>query len=542
MMMVLVPLTAFGFEWALESTGLSYVTFGTLSKFLANPVTILLIAIIFIVLSVLVLVEDIFLKEFFYLKRINVQIKALDLVFHVMKQVTKSIKASIIFKTWSRMLFFNFPLIFFTVREARIFSFLKSETSTSFVWIVVVVTLTVLVYSSHRDHVEVLCGFLHWNILQATVFMGIYVLLMLITVFIISLSVDRTLAVAALISVSNRIHGVFAIGLFLLSTWLHYALYMIIGEHLLDMSEYDVTISQYVSYKQVFSKTSRQFISSGLVLFILFDLFFYVELLKNGSALDVNAIDQIQITSHRGYSHDYPENTLPAILRAIEVYSDYVEVDVRITKDGIFILLHDSTLKRTTGVNQAIKDVTYDEIRQLDAGKWLNSDFEGVTIPTLGEVFEASKGQILLNLDLKLNHGDLEAIPELIALISDYEMENQCMVTSTCLECLDAIKKMNPDIKTGFITYRLTPKLLEDPAIDAFSMKASLVTKTVVERAHIKGKKIMVWTVNNSKEIERLSRLGVDNLITDRPSYTREILAQASGDRYFLSLLKVIMD
>lgn len=72
---------------------------------------------------------------------------------------------------------------------------------------------------------------------------------------------------AALISVSNRIHGAYAIGLFLLSTWLHYALYMIIGEQLLDMSEYDVTISQYVSYKQVFSKTSRLFISSGLALF-----------------------------------------------------------------------------------------------------------------------------------------------------------------------------------------------------------------------------------------------------------------------------------
>lgn len=124
------------------------------------------------------------------------------------------------------------------------------------------------------------------------------------------------------------------------------------------------------------------------------------------------------VIAHRGASAYAPENTVPAFTKAIEQGATFVEIDVQRTKDGVIVCLHDLTLDRTTDVAQRfpgrarqapddktprfwLEDFTYDEVRQLDAGRWFRADFAGTRIPTFAETLAAVRGRTGLYIELK---------------------------------------------------------------------------------------------------------------------------------------------
>jgi glycerophosphoryl diester phosphodiesterase len=323
---------------------------------------------------------------------------------------------------------------------------------------------------------------------------------------------------------------------------MHYALYMILSESTLILDETEILDQPAIKTRSLFKSPIRKLLAFSLFILLLGDIYFYLGIIRNGSMLQTLAFDQITITSHRGYSFNYPENTIVAIERAIEVYSDYVEVDVRVTLDNEFVLLHDDNLMRTTGVNMSISKVPLKIVQTLDAGKWLSPRFEGTNIPTLREVFEVTKGKAGVNIDLKFSDNHLFLMPDLIALIDEYDMQYQVLITSNCFQCLVMVKEINSNIQTGFITYRITPALLNDSAIDVISMRSSFVTQSIIRQVHEANKKILVWTVNSRSEIERMSRLGVNNIITDRPFYAKQVIFELTGDRFIVTLVKVILD
>ncbi len=283
-------------------------------------------------------------------------------------------------------------------------------------------------------------------------------------------------------------------------------------------------------------------IKISIVILALVNFYFFFDIIRNGSPLDYMNLEMIRVTSHRGFSYDVPENTLPAIEKAIEEQADSIEVDVRMTKDGELVLLHDNNLKRTTGVNKNIWEVTYAEASLLDAGSWRGEAYAGTKIPTLREVFELCKGKVNLNLDLKFR-SDKEGLEEkVVALIEEYEMEWQCVISSTSLTILEDVKLLNPDIRTGYITYQMYRGYFTNENIDFFSIKSNLLTKTVSREVHKNGKEIHVWTVNSKNELERMKRLGVDYIITDDPSFAKEVLYQEKPDQFLLTLLKIMIE
>ena len=108
-----------------------------------------------------------------------------------------------------------------------------------------------------------------------------------------------------------------------------------------------------------------------------------------------------QIVAHRGSSLDRPECTLASTLRAIEVGATAVEVDVRTTRDGHLVILHDATLDRTTSGKGSVNDRTLAEVRQFDAGSWFDPKYSDERVPTLIEVLNLCRGRIDVLLDLK---------------------------------------------------------------------------------------------------------------------------------------------
>src|SRR5258708_47839 len=101
---------------------------------------------------------------------------------------------------------------------------------------------------------------------------------------------------------------------------------------------------------------------------------------------------QVVVISHRGEHLAHPENTLPAFQAAIDAKADYFELDVRTTSDGHLVLMHDATVDRTTNGHGAVRDMTFDQIRALDAGARFGPQFAGTKVPTFDEALQLAHG------------------------------------------------------------------------------------------------------------------------------------------------------
>src|SRR3972149_9393656 len=117
----------------------------------------------------------------------------------------------------------------------------------------------------------------------------------------------------------------------------------------------------------------------------------------------------VMVIAHRGFSGQAPENTLASFKKARELGSDMIELDVRFSKDGHMVVMHDDTLDRTTNGRGKVADYTLKELKQLDAGSWFAPQFSDERIPNLNEVLELAKGKILVNIEIGTPSGKLPA-------------------------------------------------------------------------------------------------------------------------------------
>jgi glycerophosphoryl diester phosphodiesterase len=259
---------------------------------------------------------------------------------------------------------------------------------------------------------------------------------------------------------------------------------------------------------------------------------------RNGSFYLADTLSGIQISSHRGNSHVAPENTLPALENAIIAGSDYAEIDIRQTKDGALVLLHDKSLLRTTGLNKNIWSLNLIDLMQLDAGSWFGAEFTKTRIPTLEEALVYCKGRIKLNIEIKADVKGNQMEERLIELIAKYDYEHQCLVSSSNYDTLVKVKQLNSNLKTGLVMSAAYGNFYNKEYVDFFSIRSRYITRQVVESAHRIGKEVHAWTVDKVKEIDRMKSVGVDCIITNNPTLTREILMQDDTGKTFIELLR----
>ncbi len=238
------------------------------------------------------------------------------------------------------------------------------------------------------------------------------------------------------------------------------------------------------------------------------------------SAFIIDRIDlehQVAVTAHRGSSMDAPENTLSAVRRAIDDGADFAEIDVQETADGVIVLLHDTDLMRIAGVNKKIWQLTYPEIKSLDAGSWFSPDFKGEHIPTLAETLKLSHDKIKLNIELKFNGHEKQLVESVVKIVRDHQFESQCVITSLNYDGLRKVEKLNPDLKTGFIIAKSIGNMFRVDT-DFLSLASSIVTADVIAAARKREKAVHVWTINSPDNMSYFINLGVDNIITDYPA------------------------
>lgn len=250
----------------------------------------------------------------------------------------------------------------------------------------------------------------------------------------------------------------------------------------------------------------------------------------------------VSITAHRGDSLDAPENTLPAVIHAVDNMADYVEMDIRETKDGVMVLLHDESLSRTTGDMRNIEEITYAELCTLDAGSWFHKDYAGTQIPTFEEILIYCKNKdIKLNVELKYSKQNPTLSTDVISMIRAYDMENQCIISSTSTRILLEVKELDSNIPTGKIIYYDYINTFDDSYADFYSMRSTFITRSKVNLIHENGKEIHAWTVNSTAELSRCQRLGVDNVITDKPASARALFHENSTPSSIYEYMKLLL-
>lgn len=148
--------------------------------------------------------------------------------------------------------------------------------------------------------------------------------------------------------------------------------------------------------------------------------------------------NRIAVIAHRGGARIFPEDTLLAFRRAISLGCDYVEIDVRTTRDGKIVVIHDRRVDHTTNGTREVRQLTLKQIRQLDAGVKFSPLYRGERVPTLEEVFEVCRGKVNVYIDLK------DASPEaIIPIIRRYQMERQVLIFGK-MEALKEWKQKAP--------------------------------------------------------------------------------------------------
>ncbi len=246
------------------------------------------------------------------------------------------------------------------------------------------------------------------------------------------------------------------------------------------------------------------------------------------------------ITCHRGYSAVAPENTLPAFQAAIDFGADCVELDVQMTSDGVVMISHDPSLKRCTGVDRRICDMSYEEVRSLDAGSFFGPEYAGTQIPTLQEVIDLCKGKIRMNIEIKDNSKTPELEAETARLIRENGITDEVCVTALNYQSLEKIKAADPDIRTGYILAVGIGNYYDLPDADFFSVETTFITAGMVSRIHLLGKTVSAWTVDRAEDVDTLRNKGVDDLITGDPQMVKEVLDNSDAYNNLLLILQEI--
>ncbi|MEU0803891.1 glycerophosphodiester phosphodiesterase family protein [Streptomyces sp. NPDC005970] len=262
--------------------------------------------------------------------------------------------------------------------------------------------------------------------------------------------------------------------------------------------------------------------------------------------------DQAQQTvtiAHRGASAYAPENTLAAVDAADDLGITWVENDVQRTKDGELIVMHDTTLNRTTDAEEVfpdrapwkVSDFTIDEIRQLDAGSWFSTEFAGEGVPTLEEYLdrvEHNHQKLLLELKAPELYPDIErqTLRELRreGWLDRRHVKHKLIVQSFSGEAVKRVHDLRPDIKTGFLG---TPALGDLATYAEFADQINPSYKTIdadyvaavqdVEGAHGRPFEVYAWTVNDGPTAVDIAGMGVNGIITNKPDVVRDALEDA---------------
>jgi len=236
-----------------------------------------------------------------------------------------------------------------------------------------------------------------------------------------------------------------------------------------------------------------------------------------------------QLVAHRGNSSPSPENTRLAIEQAISLGVDMVEVDVRLSRDDLPVLIHNQTLRQTTNGSGRVAKHTLAELKLLDAGSWKDPQFAGEPLLTLHESLELARHRVGLNLDLKTH----SVIWSTLEAVRQMNMTDEVIVTGCCWKCVKTVRRsearltvlLNLNQAMDFLARRRAKSLFQSiylsqartANVAGININHHYVDQELVDAAKRSGLSIWTWTVDDENRFRKLLAIGVDSITTNWP-------------------------
>lgn len=255
---------------------------------------------------------------------------------------------------------------------------------------------------------------------------------------------------------------------------------------------------------------------------------------ESSESTEAEQYASVEIIAHRGDSHEKPENTMAAVESAWQKDTDAVEVDVYLSADNKVMAIHDKTTARTGDKDFMVTETSSAKLRTVDVGSFKDEEFKGEKIPFLEEVVASVPGEKRLFIEIK---DSARAVPYVKEIIEQSSKKDQMVIIAFDLEVVKASKQQMPEVPAYWLrsTSRNTAgqyeaidtgllKKVQEHNIDGLDVHYQGVTPALVEASHEAGMKLYVWTVNEVEAIDRLAKMGVDGITTDRVTRAQVVL------------------
>lgn len=232
--------------------------------------------------------------------------------------------------------------------------------------------------------------------------------------------------------------------------------------------------------------------------------------------------DLPRFIGHRGAAAQAPENTLAGLRKADELGFPWVEFDVRLTRDGRLVLIHDATLERTTDGRGRVAETDFADIRTLDAGNWFAPDFRGERVPAVEEALELLRETGLgANIEMKCDPGmEAETAGALAAALRGRHPGAPLLISSFETACLAAFRDAAPDLPMGLLLRRWQADwraAFDSLTCLTLNLGNRGLTRRQVQQVTATGTPLLVYTVNDPRRARTLFRWGVTGIFTDGP-------------------------
>jgi glycerophosphoryl diester phosphodiesterase len=265
------------------------------------------------------------------------------------------------------------------------------------------------------------------------------------------------------------------------------------------------------------------------------------------------------IIAHRGARSLAPENTIAAARKALELGADMWELDVGMTADGKLLVIHDSTLTRTSNAKEifpkrrpwSLHEFTLEDLGRLDFGTWFIDEdpfgqiAAGTVSPTEAERYHGEAAPTLRQAlgftrdrnwrvnaeikDLRGTPGDPQVVPKVVALLEELDMVDRVLVSSFNHRYLKEVRERNPGIVTGALVSKPQSdpeSLLHELRAQAYHPSVSAIRRSEITRLRKEGFQVNVWTVNEPKVMKSLIKAGASGIFTDFPQLLKPLVSE----------------
>ena len=236
--------------------------------------------------------------------------------------------------------------------------------------------------------------------------------------------------------------------------------------------------------------------------------------------------------AHRGASGNYPENTLRAFQMALEIGVDEIELDLRSTRDGHLVVMHDAAVDRTTDGTGAVGELTLAEIRTLDAGRAFDERFRGERVPTWEEALDLAQGKVRLNVHLKEGgNPDGEFERKVVKTLHAFRMMGDSILACND-ESVGIIAEVDPRIACRIFPNNRSPedyiRTSAELGLRTTQPGRDMTTPDFVQKAHESGLGVHVFYADTPEDMRAYIETGVDGILTNFPERLKKITGKTA--------------